>query len=555
MLNTASRTVLPMDGANESHCVGKEPCPECGSRDNLARYSDGHGYCFGCEHYEPADGEEPQSRTSAHRKEPMTFTPINGDIRPLRARGITEETCRKYDYRIGKNSAGQLVHVANYRDADSGQLCGQHTRDESKEFKVLGDITKNAGLFGQHLFSGGGRLVVVCEGEIDALTVSQCQGNKWPVVSVPNGALAAKKAIARQLQWLCGYETVVLMFDMDPQGREAAIECAKLFPPSKCSIATLTMKDPNELLMAGRPDEIIQAIWNAKPYRPDGIVSFGEMKASVLEDLEIGLPWCLDGITELTHGRRYTELYGFGAGTGVGKTDLLTQQLEYDLNTLGLKVGAFFLETPIRELSRRIAGKMKGKRFHIPNGGWTREELSTALDQMDTGQLFLYDNFGACDWETIKGLIRHLHHADGVRVFYLDHLTALAAMEDDEKKALEQIMAELAGIAKELEIIIHYVSHLSTPEGKSHEEGGRVAIKHFKGSRAIGFWSHYMFGLERDQQAENEADRQSTTFRILKARYDGSKTGRTIGLGYCEVTGRLFEQAMNSSPFEDHSAF
>lgn len=25
-----------------------EPCPKCGSKDNLARYSDGSGYCFGC---------------------------------------------------------------------------------------------------------------------------------------------------------------------------------------------------------------------------------------------------------------------------------------------------------------------------------------------------------------------------------------------------------------------------------------------------------------------------------------------------------------------------
>jgi hypothetical protein len=30
-----------------------EPCPNCGSRDNLARYSDGSAYCFGCRYVEP----------------------------------------------------------------------------------------------------------------------------------------------------------------------------------------------------------------------------------------------------------------------------------------------------------------------------------------------------------------------------------------------------------------------------------------------------------------------------------------------------------------------
>ena len=36
--------------SQESEFVGHEPCPSCGSKDNLARYTDGHGYCFGCRH-------------------------------------------------------------------------------------------------------------------------------------------------------------------------------------------------------------------------------------------------------------------------------------------------------------------------------------------------------------------------------------------------------------------------------------------------------------------------------------------------------------------------
>ena len=35
---------------NDSNYIRHEPCPKCGSRDNLARYDDGHAYCFGC-HY------------------------------------------------------------------------------------------------------------------------------------------------------------------------------------------------------------------------------------------------------------------------------------------------------------------------------------------------------------------------------------------------------------------------------------------------------------------------------------------------------------------------
>ena len=41
----------------DSNFIAHEPCPSCNSKDNLARYDDGHAYCFGCGHYESAEGE------------------------------------------------------------------------------------------------------------------------------------------------------------------------------------------------------------------------------------------------------------------------------------------------------------------------------------------------------------------------------------------------------------------------------------------------------------------------------------------------------------------
>jgi twinkle protein len=100
-------------------------------------------------------------------------------------------------------------------------------------------------------------------------------------------------------------------------------------------------------------------------------------------------------------------------------------------------------------------------------------------------------------------------------------------------------MKEIASLANELDLIIHLVSHLSTPDGTPHEEGGRVMVRHFKGSRSIGFWSYYMIALERSQQAEDEIERHTTTLRILKDRYTGQATGHTILLGYDAEAGRI----------------
>lgn len=463
---------------------------------------------------------------------------IDGEIKALTKRGITEETCRKFGYKVGRWH-GKTVQITPFYSED-GQLVAQQLRTADKDFPIIGSLD-DAMLDGQHLWERGGRKIVITEGGIDKMSVSQLQGNKWPVVSVPNGTKGARKAIAKQLDYLCSFEEVILMFDMDEPGRLATAECAALFPPGKCKVAHLGEKDPNVLLMAGRGDEVIKAIWEAKTYRPDGIVTLKDVRAKMLEPKTYGLSWFLPKLTELTYGRHWCHIYALGAGTGVGKTDFLTQQMMHDMTVLNEPIGVFSLEQPPEETGVRIAGKYAKRCFHIPDDGWTQEELEKSVDDLEaSGKLFLYDSFGATDWEIIKGHIRYLNHSEGVRVFYLDHLTALAAAEDDERKGLERILSEMSALCKELRIIIHLVSHLATPEGKPHEEGGRVMIKHFKGSRAIGFWCHCMYALERNQQPEGDDERR-TTFRILKDRFAGRATGKTIMLDYNAQTSELYE--------------
>ncbi len=523
-----------------SSFVRKEPCPECGSRNNLARYSDGHAHCFstGCDYYEPAsDGSIPPKRRPSVARDIFR----GEEHVTLRARGITEETCRKFDYRVGTLNDGRKVQVAPYFN-QAGDLSGTKVRPKDKDGMFTTGDMSDCQLFGQPLWGQGGKRVIVCEGEIDTLTVSQVQGNKWPVVGIPKGCKDAKTSLSRNLKWLNTFDEVVLMFDMDEAGQDAAKECAPIFPPGKCKIASLPMKDPNELLQAGQGEAIISAIWQAKSYRPDGVVKLSDIRDKVLTPPEMGLSWFSPRLTELTYGRRYGDIYAFGAGTGIGKTDFLTQQIQHDVDVLGLKVGLFMLEQNPAETAKRVANKFAGKTFHIPDGSWTQEELVAVIDRLEQeDRLFFYDNFGATDWEVIATTIRHLVHHEGIRVFYLDHLTALAAAEEDERKALEKIMAEMAGLVKELDIIIHLVSHLATPDGTPHEEGGRVMIRHFKGSRAIGFWCMFMFGLERNQQHDDPRWRSITTFRVLKDRNTGRAAGEVVYLGYDRDTGKLFE--------------
>lgn len=518
--------------------IQHEPCPDCGSRDNLARYADGSAYCFGCGHHEKGDGSEPKGVTKR-----MAQGLLSGAVVDLTARRITADTCAKFGYRVGTDN-GQPVQIADYRN-DAGEVIAQKVRTPDKSFYTLGDF-KNVALFGQHLWSGG-KKIVITEGEIDCLTVSQAQGNKWPVVSIPKGAnLGSAKELAKHLEFLSAFEEVILMFDMDEPGREAAKACAAILPVGKAYIASLPMKDPSELMQAGRHAEIVSAIWNAKPYRPDGLLTFDDVIERIEKPVEMGIPWWDERLTAATYGRRYREVYTFGAGTGIGKTDWLTQQIAYDMEH-GLQVGLIFLETPVDELGKRIAGKHIGKTLHVPESGWLPEELKAGAEWL-RGKGILYDSFGQTDWDVIAGHIRYMATALGIKVIYLDHLTALADTED-ERGSLEKIMKELAGLAHECGLMVHLVSHLTTPEkGASHEEGGRVTIRHFKGSRAIGFWSNFMFGLERNQQSDNADERHLTVFRVLKDRNTGRATGNTYGITYDAERGLLVPCDLGATP-------
>lgn len=516
----------------DSHFLHKEPCPGCGSRDNLARYSDGHAYCFGCGHYEHGDGEPKETRTVSKRSDLVEV-----EVRAITSRGLDEETCKRWGYGVHSDDGGlgTIRQVATYRDA-SGVPVMQKWRTREKQFGCLGD--KWWGLYGMHLWRDGGRRVIITEGEIDAMSVSQVLGHKWPVVSLPHGAASAAKAVQHNLEWLLKFEEVALCFDMDDPGREAVEACAPLFPPGKCSVISLPLKDANEMLVSGRVEELVQCLWNAKKYRPDGLVTAADVAHLVMQEPRSDLTWCLPALNAATYGRRYGEAVALGAGTGVGKTTYLTQQIAHDLQD-GHAVAVFAFEQQPAETVKRVAGQMIGKTFHIPDSGWTQEDLRQVIASPAMDRLFLYDHFGACDWDVVRERIRYLAHAHGVRIFYLDHLTALASMQDDERKALEIIMAEIGGLVKELDIWLLFVSHLATPDGTPHEEGGRVTIRHFKGSRAIGYWSHFMFGLERDQQSDDAEERNRTIFRVLKDRYTGGATGLTIPLTYDRSTGLM----------------
>ena len=529
---------------SESNFLHHAPCPHCGSSDANSVYDDGHQFCFSCQTHTPSENAGTSKQVPTKQNKDL----ITGDFRPLANRSITEGTARKFGYQVGK-LGGQTVQIAPYFDKD-GRLVAQKIRTPKKDFKVLGDIS-SALPFGAQLW-GKGKKLVVTEGEIDCLSVSQAQGNKWPVVSIPNGAQGAKKHMSKNFEFYDGFDEIILMFDQDEPGRKAAQECAELFSPGKAKIAALPMKDANELLVAGREQEIIQAIWNAKPFRPDGIISGEDLWTEVSkEDLIQSVPYPWVALNEMTRGARKGELVTLTAGSGVGKSAIV-REIAHHLISNGETVGMIMLEENPKRTALGLMGIELDKPLHLNREGVSPEDLRTAFSNtVGSGRVYLYDHFGSSDIDNLVNRVRYLARGCGCNWIILDHLSiVISGLGDgDERRLIDNAMTYLRTLVEETGVGLFLVSHLRRPEGdRGHEQGAKTALSQLRGSHSIAQLSDMVIGLERNQQGDNP---NTTTIRVLKNRFSG-ETGIAGYLAYSQETGRLIE-TVEPTQFKDET--
>jgi len=495
-----------LTGSDESTFLYHTSCDNCGSSDGNSVYDDGHTYCFVCNHFSSGelsdDSEQPKSKAM-----------LKGNPVKLRKRGLSEETCRKY--RIHMDGDTLRMH---YFDK-AGKVCAAKVKTKDKDFWMEGNNTDHQ-LFGQNLFPDKGTRLTIYEGELDAASGWEAQP-KWPHVSIPNGAKAAKKSLQRVLDLLQNYEEVVLFFDNDEAGRQAAQECAELLPPGKAKIARLEKyKDASEALQAGDNEAVRRAIWDAKTYRPDGIVD----AKSLLELITTPTPpadhdYPFQGLQDKLHGIRYGELITITSGSGTGKSSFCRVLASHLLNRQE-RIGYLALEESNRRTALGLMSVQLGKPYHLEE--YERAELEHAYNStIANWNLFLFDGFGSYDPDTIYSRIEYLACGLECRVIFLDHLSILlSGLEGDERRMIDQTMTKLRSLVERTGITLFLVSHLRrTQSDQNHEEGARVTLGQLRGSAAIAQLSDTVIALERDQQDPNKQN--TTTVRVLKNRNSG----------------------------------
>lgn len=502
------------------------PCEYCGSSDGATIYTD-HKYCFVCERYTRLK-QECFERSGGNMSSSLSIIPDSEmEFKALKARGITSATCQKYGYFVTRDDFGNTIQVANYKK--DGKTIFQKVRGKDKKFSIRGE-QENV-FFGQHLFPSGKKLVIT-EGEIDCLTVSQIQDNKYPVVSVPFGAGSAKKLFKEQAEWLQNFEEVIVMFDMDEAGRKAIKSVSGILPPHKLKIASLPLKDPNECLLNGKADEVVRAIWNATEYRPDGIINAKDMKESFFSQeadiVSYDFPWA-DGLTKMTQGIRKGEMILLTAGTGIGKSTM-AREIAFKLKMADdLKIGMVMLEENVNKTLRDLLSIACATPLHLVWNTVDKKEVADAYDVVfGDGGFCLYDHFGSIESSNLLEKIRFLITSENCDFIIFDHVSiAVSGLDEssmNERKAIDMLMTQLRALVEETGAGIIVVSHLRKGDTKStpFEQGGTISLDDLRGSGSLKQLPDTVLALERNQQADDDSMKNILKVRVLKCRFTGN---------------------------------
>ena len=253
-----------------------QPCPDCGSSDALSINEDGSTKCFSCKEFV-------SKRKKENFIESNEITIIQNDTQqegvyaPLSDRQISLETAKKYGVRISYDSKGVIAKHHYPYTIDTERTAYKVRETIKKDFYWKGS-PKDTQLFGQNLFKEGGKYITITEGECDAMAAYELLGSKWAVISIKNGSSGAVGDIKENLEYVESFDNIVLCFDKDRQGEEAAKRVATILKPGKAKIVILPngYKDANDMLRKGKFQEFIRAWWDAKLYTPTGIIRVSE---------------------------------------------------------------------------------------------------------------------------------------------------------------------------------------------------------------------------------------------------------------------------------------
>ena len=193
------------------------------------------------------------------------------------------------------------------------------------------------------------------------------------------------------------------------------------------------------------------------------------------------LPW---DNTQANFEFRGGEVTLWSGQNGHGKS-LMTSQIALSLIGQGEKVCIASFEMKPAMTLQRMARMWLGCNPFSPEYQGTRglEVLDDMYDQFGDwtdGTLWLYDQMGTADAETIVGMVRYCAKELGISHIFVDNLAKCVRGEDDYN-GQKAFVDDLTSVARDYQVHVHLVHHLKKPPNEyampnKHDNKGSGAI-------------------------------------------------------------------------------
>lgn len=530
-------------------------CDRCGSSDGRAIYEDGSWYCWVCGNTKPSQEflelvqeTKPKVKSFVKKgKEDMEIKPSNKpaiteeenqEIKSRTSpkakgfRGIRDEIYAKFGVRhLFDEQTGEVIEQY-YPVTQDGQLSGYKIREVPKSFRSVGRTGADCDLFMQKFFNRGGKYVILCEGECDSLAAYQMlydygkrRGSEYEIAAVsPTTGANSKKQIAAQYKFLDMFDQIILSYDNDKAGKDAAEEIVKYLPRGKVKIMQMRYKDANEYLEEGEEKEFIQDFYNAKAYVPVGVLPSTDLYDRIIQQAEVSkvpFPPFMKKLNDMfIGGMPLGYIFNIAADTGVGKTTYVNEMIYHWVFNSPHLIGIVSMELDAGQygealLSRHISRKLsligdKNEKLNLLTSERIKDKAKELMFNGDKARFYLIDNRDG-SVEEIQDTIEELVIACGCKVIILDPLQDLLDGLSNEEQSV--FMKWMKGFIK-----AHGVSFVLINHMRKSDNSGEMDIM---GSSTIIKSAAANIILKRNKLAESELERNTTTVTVAKNRVCG----------------------------------
>lgn len=354
-------------------------------------------------------------------------------------------------------------------------------------------------LFGWQAVPKNARRIVICEGEIDAMSLYDYG---IFALSVPFGGGVGRKHewIENEFKRLEVFDEIFLCLDNDEEGHAATKEITERLGAHRCLVVSLPFKDANECLQKGvsqqqindafksavtlDPEELKDALtfeqdaWDYANPKPGDFVGYIPLWEKAQDKVRF----------------RINELNIWSGMNGHGKTQFLGQII-LQMIKQGARVCIASLEFKPGALLNRMVRQTTGRSN-------CSREYHQAVFEWFHKRLWLFDLQGTAKAKRLMEVFTYARRRYGIDVFIIDSFTTLDFAEDDYK-GQKAFVEQLRDFKNHNSCQVHMVAH----PRKSADETQIIGKYDIRGTAAVSDLADNCFSVWRNKAKEEIADK------------------------------------------------